>query len=258
MTPALFVAHGAPTLALEPTPAHRFLRTLGATLPTPRAIVVASAHWQSPHPEVTGSPAPDSIHDFNGFPPALYRLRYPAPGDPALALQVAELLRGADWRATVNPERGLDHGAWVPLSLGWPDARIPVVQVSLLAGGDAAAHYRLGRTLAPLRDDGILVLGTGGITHNLRAFRGQPVDAEPPAEVVEFADWISDGLQAHDHERLLTWETQAPSAQYNHPTPEHLMPLFVALGAGGPLASATPLFRGYEFAVLAMDGWRFG
>lgn len=256
--PTLFVAHGAPTLALETTPAHRFLRTLGAELPRPRAIVVASAHWESPHPAVTGALAPDTIHDFHGFPPALYELRYPAPGDPALALRVAELLRSADWQATVDSARGLDHGAWVPLSLAWPDARIPVVQVSLLAGGDAAAHYRMGAALAPLRDDEVLVVGTGGITHNLRGFRGQPVDAEPPVEVVEFAEWVKDGLQAREHERLLGWEAQAPSAQYNHPTPEHLLPLFVALGAAGPDATATPLFRGYEFGVLAMDAWRFG
>lgn len=256
--PALFVAHGAPTLAVEATPAHRFLRSLGAALPTPRAIVVASAHWQAQHPAVTGSQAPDTIHDFNGFPPALYRLRYPAPGDPALAARVTELLRAAGWQATVDSTRGLDHGAWVPLSLAWPDAQIPVVQVSLLAGGDAAAHYRLGAALAPLRDDDVLVVGTGGITHNLRAFRGQAVDAVPPVEVVEFTEWITDGLQAREHERLLGWEAHAPSAQYNHPTPEHLMPLFVALGAAGPDAAATPLFRGYEYAVLAMDAWRFG
>lgn len=255
--PALFMSHGAPTLAIERTPAHRFLRTLGAKLPAPRAVVVASAHWETPQPAVTGAATPGTIHDFHGFPSALYQLRYPAPGDPTLAARVAELVRDAGWQPTVDSVRGLDHGAWVPLSLVWPDARIPVVQLSLIAGGDAATHYRLGAALAPLRDDGVLVVGTGGITHNLRAFRGQAVDADPPAEVVEFAEWIAYGLQAREHDELMDWEARAPSAGYNHPTPEHLLPLFVALGAAGPGAAAAPLFRGYEYGVLAMDAWRF-
>lgn len=258
MMPTLFVAHGAPTLALEPTPAHRFLAGLAAQVPAPRAIVVASAHWESPEPAVTGAPAPETVHDFHGFPPALYRLSYPAPGDPALALDVAERLRADGWRASVDPERGFDHGAWVPLGLAWPDARIPVIQLSLIAGGDARDHWRLGRSLAGLPDDRVLVVGTGGLTHNLRLFRGQPADADPLAEAVEFADWFADGLGAGNLDALLDWTIRAPHAAYNHPTAEHLMPLFVALGAAGERAPAVPLHRGFEHAILAMDAWRFG
>ncbi len=257
MIPSLFVSHGAPTLALEATPAHRFLRTLADAVPAPRAIVIASAHWERARPAVTGAAHPETIHDFRGFGPALEALQYPAPGDPTLAADVASRLRAAGWDADVDTERGLDHGAWVPLSLAWPDADVPVVQMSLLAGGSAADHHRLGQALAPLRANGVLVVGSGGITHNLRAFRGQAVNAPAQSPYPEFAEWIADGLSAGDYDTLCAWETQGPAARDNHPTPEHLLPLFVALGAGGTDAAATPLFRGFEYGVLAMEVWRF-
>lgn len=257
MIPSLFVSHGAPTLALEPTPAHHFLRSLADAVPAPRAIVIVSAHWERAQPGVTSAERLDTIHDFRGFGPELEALRYPARGEPVLAADIAKRLRTAGWDADVDAERGLDHGAWVPLSLAWPDADVPVVQVSLVAGGSAADHYRLGQALSPLREDGVLVMGSGGITHNLRAFRGQAVDAPAQPPYPEFARWISDGLKAGDYDGLLAWETTGPAARDNHPTPEHLLPLFVALGAGGPDATATPLFRGFEYGVLAMEVWRF-
>ncbi|MGP1395700.1 MAG: DODA-type extradiol aromatic ring-opening family dioxygenase [Inquilinaceae bacterium] len=257
--PSLFLSHGAPTLALEDSPARRFLQTYGRTLGRPRAVLMLSAHYSTPTPTVTAAARPETIHDFGGFAPALYELTYPAPGDPELARHVAAMLAEAGLPAQTDPTRGLDHGAWVPLSLLYPDADVPVVQLSIDAAADPAHHHRLGQILRPLRDRDVLIIGSGSLTHNLEEFfRSRPAaDAEPPGWVVAFADWIADRIGAGATDDLLHYRDRAPHAARNHPTDEHLLPLFAALGAGTPAARGERLHASHTFGVLAMDVYAF-
>ena len=244
MLPSLFISHGSPMLALNKTPAHAFLRELGRQL-SPKAVVVVSAHWESLTLKVSASAKPETIHDFGGFPRALFECQYPAPGDPDLAGRLAGLL-GAE-----GVERGLDHGAWVPLSLMFPDADVPVVSLSLPVRWSNAELVALGEQIAALREEGILIIGSGSLTHNL--YEIMPQESPMPAWVDEFATWVSDRLIANDREALLNWEN-APQAQKNHPTPEHFQPLLVAMGAGD---GAKQLHHSVEHGVLAMDVYAF-
>jgi len=256
--PTLFISHGSPMLALQDSPARQFLQKLGQSLPRPKAILVASAHWESQGgPAVSLSPRPDTIHDFGGFPAPLYELTYPAPGNPALAAEVADKLERAGYAVKRSPDRGLDHGAWVPLSLLYPEAAIPVVQVSILRGATPADHKKLGRTLGTLRDEGILIIGSGSLTHNLYEFRGQGIDAPVPSWVSDFGSWMKQMLHDNESGALLDYRRQAPHAERNHPTEEHLLPLFVAMGASGDKAKAKRLHGSYEYSVLAMDIYAF-
>jgi 4,5-DOPA dioxygenase extradiol len=256
--PTLFVSHGSPMLAIQDSPARRFLQELGKTLPKPKAIVVVSAHWESlGGPAVSLANDLETIHDFGGFPAALFAIQYPAHGSPEIAKQVAQHLENVGYPVKVSPQRGLDHGAWVPLMLMYPDADIPVFQVSLLRGASTAEHERLGRALAALRDEGVLFIGSGSLTHNLYEFRGQELDSPVPAWVSEFGTWMKDALQEGKRDALLDYRRQAPHAAKNHPTEEHLMPLFVATGAAGGEAKATQLHSSYEYGILAMDVYAF-
>ena len=256
--PTLFVSHGSPMLALQDSPARRFLQTLGQSLPRPRAIAMVSAHWESLHaPAVSLAAQPETLHDFGGFPPALYELTYPAPGAPAVAEEVAAAFETAGIAALRDPDRGLDHGAWVPLRLMIPDADVPVLQISVLHQGGPAAHWQLGQALSRLRQEGILLIGSGSLTHNLYEFRGQALDAPAPAWVTDFADWMHARLESGDTQALLNYRSQAPWATRNHPSEEHLMPLFVALGAAGTAATARRLHASVEHGVLAMDVYAF-
>lgn len=256
LLPSLFVSHGAPDLALADLPAARFLAELGESLPRPCAILVVSAHWERPVPAITASPAPGTIHDFLGWPRELYGLRYPAPGAPWLAERVAGLLAEAGLPLEADPARGLDHGAWVPLMLGWPAADIPVAQLALIRGGDASAHLALGRALAPLRAEGVLVLGSGAAVHNLGALA--PEGTPPPAWARAFDTWLAEALAAGDREALCQFPAAPPTARAAHPTPEHLMPLFVALGAGGTDAGAVRLHDSWSYGSLSMAAYAFG
>lgn len=257
--PALFVSHGSPMLAIEDSPARRFLQDLGRSLPRPRAILVASAHWESMGgPAVSLAPQPETIHDFGGFPPELFSLGYPAPGAPQLGEKASLMLEQAGYRVGRSPQRGLDHGAWVPLMLMYPDADIPVTQLSILRGAPPADHEHLGHAIAALRDDGVLVIGSGSLTHNLYEFRGGPIDAPVPGWVSEFGAWMADKLQAGDRAALRDYRTRAPSAVRNHPTEEHLLPIFVAMGAAGEGAVGRRLHSSHEYGVLAMDVYAFG
>jgi 4,5-DOPA dioxygenase extradiol len=231
-------------LALTPGPANDFLRQLGGEL-TPAAILVVSAHWESRQLLVSTSERPETIHDFGGFPRELFEMQYPAPGEPALAMRLARELNA------VPVERGLDHGAWVPLSLMFPDAEIPVVSLSLPVAWSNADLVALGETLAALRDENILVIGSGSLTHNLAEL--QAMDAPMPTWVGEFADWIHARLVDDDRDALTDWQN-APHARRNHPTPEHFQPLLVAMGAGG---QAERLHHSVEHGVLAMDVYAF-
>jgi 4,5-DOPA dioxygenase extradiol len=254
--PSLFLSHGSPMLAVEDSPAGRFLDRLGGQLPTPRAVVIASAHFMAPQPVVGAASHPATVHDFRGFPEPLYRIDYPAPGDPDLARAVADLLGDAGLTATLRLDQGLDHGAWVPLRRMYPDASLPVVPVSV-DPGDAAHHLAIGRALAPLREQGVLVIGSGGFVHNLGDLDWTDRDAPVPAWAAAFAGWMRDRLAAGDTAALLDWERLAPHARRAHPTVEHFMPLFVALGAAGPEPSVRQLHDSAEFGSLALDAFAF-
>ena len=253
-------------MALEPSPARSFLAGLGPRLPRPRAILLVSAHHDAAQvggqATVTASAAPPTIHDFGGFPQALFDMRYPAPGDPALARRVVDLLAVRGVAVAADPERGLDHGAWVPLSLIYPDADVPVVQLSIASQASPEWHYAVGQALAPLRDEGVLIVGSGSITHNLRAFfAARPaIDAPAPRWVSDFTDWIADRMAANAIEDLLHAAERAPHGRDNHPTPDHILPLFVAMGAGAEAGGphAERLHDSVTYGVLAMDVYAFG
>jgi 4,5-DOPA dioxygenase extradiol len=256
MLPSLYLSHGSPMLALTDVPARDFLRGLSALVERPKAILVASAHWDTETPEVNAVAVNETIHDFYGFPEELYRLRYAAPGSPELAERVAALLRAGGFKAEIDGTRGLDHGAWAPLMLAFPAADIPVVQLSLQAYLGPAHHWRLGRALATLREEGVLVVGSGSFTHNLRELRRDDAGPEP-RWVTQFADWFDTALKDGRTDDLLHYRERAPEAQRNHPTDEHLLPLYVALGAAGDRARAERLHASATNGSLRMDAYAF-
>lgn len=256
--PAVFVSHGAPTLAVEENDTTAFLQQLGRQLRKPKAILCVSAHWNTSEPVVSAAERPQTIHDFGGFPEELYRINYPAPGAPTLAGRVVELLGVAGIGCSVSAERGLDHGAWVPLRLLYPGADIPVTQLSIQPRLDPAYHLRLGRALAPLRDEGVLVLATGSVTHNLSMLA--PGGA-PPVWAKEFDEWLFQKITEGKQDELLNYRRLAPHARVAHPTDEHLLPLFVALGAGsngGGTSVGHVLHRGWTVGSLSMAAYSFG
>jgi len=255
MFPSLYISHGSPMLALEPGASGPALARLAAEIPKPKAIVIVSAHWESNELLVSGSPQPETWHDFGGFPKALFEVQYPAPGDPRLAVEVAELLKTAGFPARIDSNRPFDHGVWVPLSLMYPQADIPIVQVSLPTRGGPALQTRVGRALASLREQGILLIGSGSITHNLREldWHAGPESVEPWA--LAFRDWMIEKLAANDEAALHDYRAQAPNAVRNHPSDEHLLPLYFARAAGGQFGVA---HQGFTMGALGMDIYRFG
>lgn len=255
--PVLFVSHGAPTLPLESGVAHDFLTGLGTTLTRPRAILAVSAHWETDHPAVSAAAQPETIYDFHGFPQELYRLRYPAPGAPQLAARVAGLLAAGGMPARVDADRGLDHGAWTPLILMYPQADIPVTQLSLQPRAGVEHHLKLGEALRPLRDEGVLILASGSVTHNLREFRAHHRDAQPPAWVTEFNEWLAAALLEERRADLAAYRGSAPHAARNHPSEEHLLPLLVAAGAANERGEVKRLHSSYAYGVIGMDAYRF-
>jgi 4,5-DOPA dioxygenase extradiol len=255
--PTLFISHGSPMHAVKAGAAGSAWAQLGRTLPRPRALLVASAHWETSVPMLTGNAKPQTIHDFGGFPEELYREQYPAPGAPALAAEVVALLKRAEIAAGIDGCRGLDHGTWVPLKWMYPDHAIPVVQLSLQPELGTAHHLRLGRALAPLSDDGVLIIGSGHTTHNLRDWMANRQRTEPLRYAEAFAQWLNERLAAHDEEALLAYRDRAPEAVRAHPTDEHFLPLFVALGAAGSGARVERVFSGFEAGALAMDSYLF-
>jgi 4,5-DOPA dioxygenase extradiol len=254
--PSLFLSHGAPSLALEDSPAGRFLDRLGPELPQPRALVVASAHYLAIGAAVGAAERPDTVHDFSGFPQALYALRYPAPGQPELAGEIVRRLRQAGVSARLDPARGLDHGVWVPLLRMFPAADIPVLPLAVNPRADAAWHYRLGQALASLRHDGVLVIGSGGFVHNLGELDWHD-DGELAPWAIAFRDWLTQRLLQGDTAAVLDWQRQAPFALRAHPSTEHLLPLFVALGAAGEAARARHLHDSHQYGSLALDAFAF-
>jgi len=260
--PALFVSHGSPDTAIADTQAAHWLKRLAADLPRPRAIVVASAHFEvSGGVAVSADPDPETIHDFGGFSPELYAMQYPAPGEPELAHKIVADLKAAGFEAQAVAKRGFDHGVWVPLKLIYPDADIPVVSVSVDPAKGPDHHYRLGQALAGLGAEGVLVIGSGSFTHNLgqafKALRRGDRTAQMPGWVADFTGWMNARLESQDIAALLDYRRLAPFAAENHPTDEHLLPLYVALGAAGAAGRATLVHDSAEFGVLAMTMWRF-
>lgn len=255
MLPSLFISHGSPMLALEPGASGPALARLAAELPRPRAILVVSAHWESSDLRVSCNPHPETWHDFGGFPAALFAVQYPAPGDPELAAQVVELLQAEGLPAQLDSQRPFDHGTWVPLSLMYPQADIPVVQLSLPSRLGPALQTRIGHALASLREQGVLLIGSGSITHNLRDldWHAGPESVEPWAKA--FRDWMIDKLAADDQAALHDYRQQAPNAVRSHPSDEHLLPLYFARGAGGKFSVA---HQGFTLGALGMDIYRFG
>jgi 4,5-DOPA dioxygenase extradiol len=257
MLPSLFLSHGAPTLPLDDCPARDFLKTLGETLPRPKAVLVASAHWDNAAPSVNAVAVNETIHDFYGFPKALYEMQYAAPGSRALAQRTGELLAKAGFKSGTDAGRGLDHGAWVPLMLMYPNADIPVVQLSIQTPLGPEHHVRLGEALAPLRAEDVLIIGSGSFTHNLRAMDRGRLNGPEAAWSREFSDWIHAGLNEGRLADLVAYRSLAPHGAQAHPTEDHFMPLFVALGAGGADAKAERLHESATFGSLRMDAYAF-
>lgn len=255
--PSLFLSHGAPTLPLTDTPARGFLQQLGHTLESPKAILVVSAHWETAVPTVNAVDSNETIHDFGGFPRALYDLRYPAPGSPTLAAHIAERLRACGFDCNVDRRRGLDHGAWVPLLLMYPQSDIPVLQLSVQPHLGPEHHLQVGHALAPLRDEGVLIIGSGSFTHDLSEFRGHNPNDPAPDWVNSFADWFDVALANGEPDVLIDYRRRAPFAIKNHPTEEHLLPLYAALGAAGTKARAERLHASSTYSVLRMDVYAF-
>jgi len=255
--PAAFISHGAPTIALEEQGGFaQALRAFGATVPRPRAVAVVSAHWTERNGSaVTVSARPPTVHDFGGFPEALYRLRYPAPGAPDVARSAAELLEGAGFPTALDPERGLDHGAWVPLRFLFPDAAVPVFQIALPDSLEPSGLYRFGAALAPLREEGVLLLGTGGVVHNLGRVRFDAGGGPPDAWAAAFDAWIAERVQRLDRDGLARWR-EAPHALLAAPSSEHLDPLLAVVGAAGPDETVSTLFEGFTYGTLSMRSIR--
>ncbi len=254
--PTVFVSHGAPTFAIELGLAGAQLRALGLALGKPRAVVVVSPHWMTQGVEITATDKPQTVHDFGGFPRALYSLQYPALGLPELAVRIQQQLQSQGIPASLDGRRGLDHGAWVPLMHLFPESDVPVVQVSLPFDVDEDKAFALGRALAPLAQDGVLIVGSGSLTHNLYEFRSGEVQAASYAQ--EFSAWVRQAVLDGDMARLLRTLQIAPHADRAHPTTEHFLPLLVAAGAASASGGVTVLDGGIRHGVLAMESYVFG
>lgn len=253
--PAVFLSHGSPNLPFETHAAVPFLQGLGRRLPKPRALALISAHWTTCVPTVTTTARPATIHDFAGFGDRLYRIQYPAPGAPEVACRTFDLLRQALPAACQNPQRGLDHGAWIPLLLMYPEADTPCFQISLQPRLGTEGAYALGAALAPLREEGVLLLGSGSIVHNLRELAFE--EPNPPAWAMAFEDWIASRLAAQDLASLIHYRALAPAAERALPTEEHLLPLLAIHGASQG-ETLKPLFRGFAHGSLSMSAFAFG
>ncbi len=247
MLPALFVSHGAPSLVLEDGPTQQFFRRFGAEMERPRAIVCISAHWETARTAAGLAEAPEMIYDFSGFPRPLYEVKYPAPGDPALGAVILKSLADAGIDAVGDPSRGFDHGVWSPLVLLFPDANIPVVSVSVQPNLSAQHHFAVGRAMRKLREENVLIIGSGSATHNLAELGRRPL----PPHAEQFEQWLCDSIVEGRTDDLIDWETHGPQARRNHPTPEHFLPLFAPLGAAAEPRGRI-LHRRFEYGSLSM------
>jgi 4,5-DOPA dioxygenase extradiol len=251
--PVLFLSHGSPMHAIQPGAVRSVWEGIARDLPRPKAILISSAHWETDVPAVTGTAKPETIHDFYGFPKPLYEIQYPAPGAPELAEKALNLLKAEKFKAVVDPIRGLDHGAWSPLLYMYPKADVPVVQIAVQTPLGPRHHVELGRALAPLSREGVLIIGSGHMTHNLRE-RGA---AGPAPYASEFQAWVKEKIEARDFDSLVDYRARNPHGVRAHPTDEHFLPLFFALGSAPEKYRAERLYDGIEMGSLAMDAYRF-
>jgi 4,5-DOPA dioxygenase extradiol len=259
----LFVAHGSTMFAIEPGAASAALQALATVLDRPQAVLVISPHWEAQQPTVGTTEAVadhrlDTIHDFGGFDPRLYEIHYPASGSPQAAQEMVEALQRAGIPVTIDACRGLDHGAWVPLRYLFPAADVPVVPLSIQHHDGPIHAFRVGQALAPLAEQGWLIVGSGNITHNLRDWRrasgGMAIDT---SYAERFSDWVAQQLDARNTEALLDYRRQHPDAAQAQPHDEHLLPLFTALGAAGLEALTRAMHRGIRDHVITMDSYVF-
>ena len=251
--PGLFISHGSPMLALNPEQVGPALHRLSLNLPTPKAIVVMSAHWESQALEVNTGVRPETWHDFRGFPAALYEIRYPAPGQPELAEDILKRLSEAGFDAHANASRPRDHGVWMPLLHMFPDADIPVVEISLPMHLSAHDIYKIGQVLAGLREEQILLIGSGSITHNLAELSWHGDTQDVPVWASTFRNYVAQKLSHQDYEAVLDWQS-IPYVQRNHPTLEHFAPLFFAMGSGTRFSI---VHSSFTMGALGMDIYRF-
>jgi 4,5-DOPA dioxygenase extradiol len=256
--PSLFVSHGSPMTAIQPSPARDFFLKMAKDLPRPKAILVATAHFESETPLLTADARPEMIYDFGGFPKPLFEIVYPAPGEPDLAVRATQLLHSAGYKADAVIRRGYDHGTWVPLYLMYPDADIPVVQVSVQPHLGSAHHMALGQALAPLRDEGVMIVGSGSLTHNLWELSRSGRDLNAPVRdwVRDFTEWVAEKVEAGSMADIADYRTRAPFARENHPRDEHFLPLPFAMGAGAG-ARGKRIHASYDYGLLAMDAYLF-
>jgi 4,5-DOPA dioxygenase extradiol len=253
--PSVFISHGSPMHALQAGAAGVAWGALGKRLGKPQAILIASAHWDTNVPMVTGAARPETIHDFSGFPEPLYRIRYTAPGAPKVAARAQALLKEAGFTAAIDGLRGLDHGAWAPLLYMYPQADVPVVQISLQSALGTRHHLQLGRALRTLEEQNVLVIGSGHMTHNLRDWMRGAGEPQPYAQ--DFAEWVRERLEARDLESLADYRARSPHGARAHPTDEHFLPLFFALGAARDDYRPERIFTGIDAGVLSMDAYVF-
>ncbi|KAK7314858.1 hypothetical protein VNO77_33386 [Canavalia gladiata] len=253
-----YISHGSPTLAIDDSiPARKFLKSWKELFPTrPSSILVISGHWDTHVPMVNVVDQNDTIYDFYGFPKEMYKLKYPAPGAPHLARRVKELLLGSGFGDVgEDRKRGLDHGAWVPLKLMYPEANIPVCQLSVSSNRNGTYHYNMGKALAPLKDEGVLIIGSGNATHNLRAIvsRNSPI----PPWASGFMSWLNTSLLDGRYEEVNEYEENAPYAKVAHPWPDHFFPLHVAMGAAGEKAKAKIVHDSWDFGTVSYASYGF-
>jgi len=253
--PGIYVSHGSPDMALTNSAAANFLRDLPKDLPQPDGIVIISAHWLTRGLHITTAGPLETIHDFQGFPPELYQLNYPAVGTDRLIEQLSNCLSNQGYHVTKDKSRGLDHGAWTPLVLMYPKADIPVVQLSLDATLSGTEHLAVGRVLAALRDSNILVITSGSSVHNLSAMASE--GSKTPDWAIEFEDWINQTLSSASFDELADFYHQAPHAKQAHPTTEHFLPIIVAAGVGGADAKAKRIHHGFSYGSIGMSAWSF-
>ncbi|XP_073270325.1 4,5-DOPA dioxygenase extradiol-like [Primulina huaijiensis] len=256
-----YISHGSPTLSIDDSlPARGFLKSFQKKVfpVKPKAILIISGHWETADPAVNAVEGPsETIYDFYNFPKKMYQLKYPAPGAPKLASRVKELLSASGFkRVHVDKKRGLDHGAWVPLMLMYPEADIPVCQLSVQTEKDASHHFNMGKALAPLKDEGVLIIGSGAATHNLRAMNGQAGNSVTPW-AYEFDNWIKEALYEGRYEDVNDYEAKAPYAKVAHPWPDHFYPLHVAMGAAGENTRGELIHTSWSAGTLSYSSYKF-
>ncbi|KAI4369301.1 hypothetical protein MLD38_017757 [Melastoma candidum] len=260
MDSTFYISHGSPLMSIDDTiPAGNFLKTWKQKVLTqvPKAILIISGHWETHVPSVNSVHRNDTIYDFYGFPKPMFQLKYPAPGSPELANRVKELLLASGYEhVDVDKKRGLDHGAWVPLMFMYPEADVPVCQLSIQTKRDGTYHYNLGRALVPLKDEGVLIVGSGSTTHNLRNIsRGN--DSAVPTWAQEFDAWLKDALLEGRYNDVNQYETKAPHAKMAHPWPDHFYPLHVAMGAAGENSKAKLIHHSWTNGTLSYASYEF-